>query len=50
MRKNENMIIGKYASLTSPKNKAKLEYINKEQPSSLELTFEVELGFSHYSF
>ena len=42
--------IGKYPSFTSVKNKVKLEYINEENPSSLELTFGVELDLSHYSF
>jgi len=36
------------SSPTLAKNNPKLEYINEEQPSSLELAFGVELGLSHY--
>ena len=39
--------IEKNPSRTLTKNKVKLEYINEEQPSSLELAFGVELGLSH---
>lgn len=34
--------VGKNLSLTLNKNKAKLEYINEEQPSPLELAFGIE--------
>ena len=39
----------KNLSLTSAKNKAKLEYISEGQPSSLELAFGVKLGLDSHS-
>ena len=43
------MHIGKNTSLTSTRNKAKIDYISGGQPSPFELAFGVELGLNLYS-
>jgi len=43
------MTVGNNLSPTSAKSNPTLEYISEGQPSSLELAFGVELGFSHYN-